>query len=127
MYSFSYDKGMKFPKRYLEYLIGFYHQCGLDIDYIKRLNADEIHYMCVFILENYGGMTDDIVIKKRANHHRYATQNDAHVRRSIPLSEVFYEQSYCTPESYLITAEGAERRLKKIVRRKICIKGVGGR
>jgi len=74
-------------KNYLKYLVRFYEECGCDVDYIDQLSAPETHFLCEFILEHYGGVTHDILLKKRANHHRYATGCDALVCLAIPSSE----------------------------------------
>jgi hypothetical protein len=111
-----YHGYMKLPKNYLKYLIKFYAKCGLDVDYVDKLNCEEAAFLCQFILENYGGITSDFVVKKRANHHRYASANDALICRALPSSEALLNEKICTiinPESYLLTKELVLKKLKK--------------
>jgi len=117
---------MKLPKNYLKYLIKFYDKCGLDIDYVDKLSCSECAFLCQFILENYGGMTDELAVKKRANHHRYATANDALVMKAVPSSEGLMEQDglyAIDPETYLLLKE----RFLKNYSSKSALGGRGGR
>jgi hypothetical protein len=107
---------MLLPKNYLKYLIKFYAKCGLDVDYIDKLNTEQQQFLCRFILENYGGVSDDIAVKKRANHHRYATRFDALIVKAVPSSDCMLHSQRCKiidPETYLITKEFALKKLKK--------------
>ena len=51
---------------------------GNDIDYLNKLNKDELIYMYYFVKEYYNGeQIQDAKLKKEVNHHRYAARTDA--------------------------------------------------
>jgi hypothetical protein len=107
---------MKQAKNYLKYLIKFYSKCGLDIDYVDKLNSNEAEFLCQFILENYGGITENIPVKKSANHHRYATRYDILICKSVPSSENIMKKVASNDidvESYFIIKQIVEKKLKK--------------
>ena len=107
---------MQSPKRYLKYLIKFYEKSGLDVDYVDALDHASASFLCNFILENYGGMTDDINLKKKANHHRYASDNDALVCKTVASSCDWLDKTegyFIDPEAYLLTKELMIKKFKK--------------
>lgn len=104
---------MSKPKRALKnlkFLRDRHANAGFDVDYLQKLNGDELAFLEDFARKYYGGDPQQpMAHKKEANQRRYrAERADAMGRADFGSIDFDSELNISTPESYLLLKEELE-------------------